>query len=380
MTSSTSTEIDDRQPAEEVYEISIFGPGVGECIVLHLGTGKWFIVDSCLSPNTKRPIALDYLQRLGVSASDSVEGILITHWHKDHTAGLPELVAECHSAKIFLSAALTSLEGLSFLRLFSKDRFSPTDREVRDLAQTLQFLRESNGRSRWQPITARYLFRDGTRNQSGKLISLSPSSVAVSQAIAKLASYAPEAKEPRLRRIVPDGPNFNAVALHFTGGKHCALLGSDLEECGKADTGWSALLLDNIYSELGLGVATMFKVPHHGSATSHHDGIWSDLLAEKPLSFTTPYSRSRLPSPSDISRITLRSDALWVTRHPAAGRKVNRDRMVEREMDAVVKSRRSVNDKMGHLQIRFCDSDGVAVCNNGLPVRYTAAEESTVAE
>ena len=52
-------------PAPDSIDISIFGPGIGECCVFHIGDGKWFVVDSC-TDTSGSPVALTYLQQLGV--------------------------------------------------------------------------------------------------------------------------------------------------------------------------------------------------------------------------------------------------------------------------------------------------------------------------
>ena len=35
-------------PGDEEFELTLFGPGYGESIVMHVGAGEWVIVDSCL--------------------------------------------------------------------------------------------------------------------------------------------------------------------------------------------------------------------------------------------------------------------------------------------------------------------------------------------
>ncbi|PXF57856.1 MAG: hypothetical protein C4B58_08625 [Deltaproteobacteria bacterium] len=35
-------------PSPDELEISLFGPGRGECVVAHLGNNDWLVVDSCL--------------------------------------------------------------------------------------------------------------------------------------------------------------------------------------------------------------------------------------------------------------------------------------------------------------------------------------------
>ena len=49
-------------PKEEEIEVSIIGPGYGECILLHVGHNDWVVVDSCINPKTKKPAALEYLK------------------------------------------------------------------------------------------------------------------------------------------------------------------------------------------------------------------------------------------------------------------------------------------------------------------------------
>src|SRR5438067_455186 len=36
-------------PDSSELELSVFGPGRGECLVVHLGAGEWMVVDSCLN-------------------------------------------------------------------------------------------------------------------------------------------------------------------------------------------------------------------------------------------------------------------------------------------------------------------------------------------
>jgi len=79
-------------------EISFFGPGIGECIVSHLGNNQWMIVDSCLDPSTRAPIALQYLNQKGVNVATDVKLFLISHWHDDHISGASEVLRACKSA------------------------------------------------------------------------------------------------------------------------------------------------------------------------------------------------------------------------------------------------------------------------------------------
>ena len=101
-------------PKSDEIELSLFGPGVGECIVLHVGNGKWIVVDSCLDVDGELPIAVRYLTSLGVDISRQVELIVATHWHDDHIRGLGQLVGLADAAKFACSAAFMSDQ---FLRM-----------------------------------------------------------------------------------------------------------------------------------------------------------------------------------------------------------------------------------------------------------------------
>ena len=92
--SASMAEIVFSPPSAEQLEISVFGPGYGECIVVHLGHGDWLINDSCVD-STGEPVALYYLRRIGVRVEDQVKLIVASHWHDDHVRGLREIVARC---------------------------------------------------------------------------------------------------------------------------------------------------------------------------------------------------------------------------------------------------------------------------------------------
>lgn len=354
--------INNSLPAINQAEISLFGPGIGECIVLHFGQGCWFIIDSCLCPETKQPIALKYLEKIGVDINTQVKGILITHWHSDHIKGVAELFKACSQAKLYLSNALISKEAFSIVSLYKKDIFTNTDQDIRELSEIIEFLFETKERSRLVPIKTRHTFFD-SRNTSpeSRLVALSPSDVAVTQSISKLISLTPKNKDSRTRNVVPESENLNAVAVHFTFGDFAVVLGSDLEETGNLQTGWSAVFEEKIIEELSLPNASLFKVSHHGSKTGHHEKIWQQLLIKKPLSIATPYTRSGLPTQENIEVIKELSSIFLITRAPKTNKKIKRDNIIERELRAITKNRVSLNEKMGHIQMRITDNDSIEI-------------------
>ena len=120
-----SKEIDLSIPKHDEFELSLFGPGIGECIVSHLGNGKWLVVDSCLHPESKQPIALNYLEQLCIDPKESIETILISHWHSDHIRGAANLVNNCSRARVCYPAALLEKEFLSLVSAYSGSNITP---------------------------------------------------------------------------------------------------------------------------------------------------------------------------------------------------------------------------------------------------------------
>ncbi|MGC1523037.1 MAG: MBL fold metallo-hydrolase, partial [Steroidobacteraceae bacterium] len=101
-------------PAPDEVEVTVIGPGFGECILVHTGSGRWLIVDSCRDPATRQPAALLYLRSLGVDPATSVDWIVATHWHADHVGGIYELVSICSKAQFFCASVLQKREFLKY--------------------------------------------------------------------------------------------------------------------------------------------------------------------------------------------------------------------------------------------------------------------------
>jgi len=97
--------VSDTPPSAHELELSVFGPGTGECVVVHLGDGDWIVIDSCIERESGTAVALSYLRELGVPVEKSVRLVVATHWHDDHIGGLGELFETARTAKFVNSAA-----------------------------------------------------------------------------------------------------------------------------------------------------------------------------------------------------------------------------------------------------------------------------------
>ena len=94
-----------RKPSDDEIEITLFGKGVGECVVIHLGGGRYVTIDSFINTETKRPIALDYLESMDVS-SENIDCVIVTHWHKDHVLGVSQLASNVSDNASFVMPAI----------------------------------------------------------------------------------------------------------------------------------------------------------------------------------------------------------------------------------------------------------------------------------
>jgi hypothetical protein len=55
-------------PRADELEVSIIGPGRGECVLIHMGDNEWCVVDSCVARGHKQPVAVEYLNAFNNNA------------------------------------------------------------------------------------------------------------------------------------------------------------------------------------------------------------------------------------------------------------------------------------------------------------------------
>lgn len=342
-------------PQPDELELSLFGPGVGECAVIHLGEGDWMVVDSCAHGPDRTPAALAYLESIDVDVSRQVKLIVVTHWHDDHIQGLAKLVRQAGQAQFACSAALQNQE---FLVLVSGDRdirMVANSSGVEQFSEVLDILEKRPGSYRtigpdhWAS-EGKLLFQRGAPSQAG-VWALSPSSQTISDAHRSLADIVPRAGQP-IRRFHHPKPNELSVALMVCAPTVQFLLGGDLETGRSTRHGWRAVLASNtIPGER----ATAYKVAHHGSENADLAGIWEEYLIAQPFALLTPYGKGRKPLPSgeDIARMKGRTERLYCTAWPPTCRPPRRESAVMRTMKETVRNHWAVPATMGHIRLRI---------------------------
>ncbi len=201
-----------RRAAGRPIEISLFGPGYGESLAIHIGSGEWIIVDSCINSDTDEPAALEYLVAEGVHVARDVSVILASHWHDDHIRGLATLVERCTSARFYCSLALRNDELLKLVESPARlaERVTPGTREF---GRILALLRDRGGAQsslgRTSLVQERTLIRETTES---RVLALSPSAEAVQASLRGFAQLLPEALRPHLRVAAPT-PNHASIVL-----------------------------------------------------------------------------------------------------------------------------------------------------------------------
>lgn len=334
-------------PAWDEIEVSLFGPGYGECVLVHLGDNRWLIVDACMDRKNGQPLALNYLDQLGLDATDAVKLIVASHWHDDHVKGLSRIVETCRQARFCLSEAMTSME---FLTLVNAYQYPVTEigNGCDELSKILRILQ----RRKPIPIPKSVLadmclwsmpLHDGT---ICKIHALSPSQAANLLAKRELGTLLQEGSERR--RLFVRSPNHVAVVLWIQIGNLRILLGADLEETTNSNTGWSVILSDSTCIN---GRANLFKIPHHGSETGHCPAVWDELLSPRPIAVLTPFNRSDLPREADRLRICSLTDKAYITttQQPKTQK---RQKVVQDRIKAMTKRLTPLSYSMGHIRCR----------------------------
>lgn len=351
--------IDTSIPNSKELEISIFGSHIGECIVVHLPGGKWLVVDSCQNSNTKKPVALEYFDSLGVDVKRDVALIVITHWHDDHIRGMGDLVEACDTARICFPSAMMKEEFLTLLSLHSGDS-SLVDRQTSgtsEMAKSVKVLQHRNALvgTTIIPVGADRILLE----ENNCLIrSLSPSDKAFHNALASFTALLPETGTER-KTLPRPTKNDNSIVLWLSCSGRIVLLGADLEETDDVETGWKAIVGSSVRPA---GKASFFKIPHHGSITGHSDDVWEHMVKNHAVCLMTEHSRGgySLPKDKDVERIKEKTTTLFCTSLPKH-RIVKRENAVERTLRGMTTKRKSLGGSIGQVQIRVSNDSKMKV-------------------
>jgi hypothetical protein len=219
-------------PDPDQIEITLFGPGYGECIVAHIGANKWIVVDSCIDTATGEPASIRYLNDLRVDPG-AVVRVVATHWHDDHIRGMARQVEVFENARFCASPALTRQEFLATIISYNSRHGIVVGSGASEMCKVLDLLRVRAGtttsmRFSWaldpDPPRCRVWSRAECR-----VITLSPSDKQFERFLLNLGKMAPVPHAAK-KRIPDQDPNDLSVAILISIGDQAVLLGADLEE------------------------------------------------------------------------------------------------------------------------------------------------------
>ena len=284
-------------PRPDEFELTLFGPGYGESIVLHVGEGNWVVVDSCID-SAEAPAALGYLKNIGIDPAQDVALVVATHWHDDHIRGMSGLVDACGSAIFCCAAALCKEEFLRVAATRETRHGSKAGSGLREIGTVFSQLRKIGSRPT-HAIANRLIYQRG----SCKIWALSPSDRVFARFLRTVGGVAEGDGKGRTADI---SPNEAAVALWIEVRDTSVLLGSDLER-----RGWKEIVDSG---QRPPAMASAFKVPHHGSANADLQEVWQEML-DRPVAVLTPWRRGAgaLPSKADVQRIEAHAREAYAT-------------------------------------------------------------------
>ena len=298
---------------------------------------------------TKNPIALDYLKCLGLNPKEVIKHIVVTHWHDDHIKGISDIAEKCPQADIILPNAFLDPKFGRLVGLENENRMIPVGSGLRELKNIFISFKEGS-RKKSSPIWAIAnlpLFPSGRK----KMIALSPSHKEVTRSIQFVADILAKIEiNGEQKKVVYNKSNDTSIVLWIEVNKLRALLGSDLEFTRATGCGWDAILSSSFAPKQK---AKIFKVPHHGSKTSHHDSLWEKLLVKKAFAVLTPYTSSKLPRKSDANRILGFTSQAYSASQKGTPKKIKRNAAVERTIKEVTKSKRVLESRLGAVRINY---------------------------
>lgn len=303
------------------------------------------IVDSCVdSRGTPRPLC--YLEDLGIDPAESVRSVVATHWHDDHIKGMAQVVARCRKARFCCSGALGSREFLAAVGRSEVRSRSRVSSGVRELHEVFSHLAESR-RPTWA-LADRLL----DRFSDSDVWALSPDDTAFDRFLESLTRLLPDHGATK-RRIPRLSPNEASVVLWVRSPGFTSLLGADLERAG-----WQRIVGRKTRPE---GMASAFKVAHHGAESAHEPAVWKRMLMHSPVAILTPWKKGggSLPTKADQRRIAEQTTRAYVTAPPSGTRKrKEQSRAVERTLREMGAELRRDSQQFGAVRLRRRLDDG----------------------
>ncbi|MBF0121079.1 MAG: hypothetical protein HQK79_19790 [Desulfobacterales bacterium] len=358
----SNNEMNNKSPSRHEFELTLFGNGYGECVLLHVCDNKWIIIDSCINPWTKKIAPIEYLESVGVDASKQVKLLVISHWHDDHIEGFSRIYQLCINAKLALSQAMHQREFFRFINVVHQRPIysyagKSTD-EIKQILDTMLNRKEISGEYKCKWVSndsILYNEKIETKGSDAKIVALSPLDHSITTALVEISNLIPKANT-QIRVNSSINPNHFAIVLWISIGDIHILLGSDLEERAHPKGAWSVIANNGTRPN---DMADIFKVPHHGSQNAYCNLVYEKMLTDNHLSLLTPFTHGKvaLPNHSDIKRLKEKKCSGLYLACRVSSKKNRHDAVVEKILKESTKSRETLNS-FGYITLRKNVLDG----------------------
>lgn len=248
--------------------VLVFGPGLGELILVRVPPGLWVVVDGCGAKG------IDYAAAVLHHYGDARPAVVVlTHPHDDHSRGIADVIRKAtpndrkdqwpRVGMVLPPGDDVALRSDGFIAAVTLDAIAAVEDRWK-----------MSPECRWEMHAG-----DSERVGDATLRALSPARAVRD---AQLARWS--AREPFDKNTI-------ASALLLTWRGRRVLLGSDLVEDPGA--GWTT----SLQLDPELGDHELLKVPHHGSDKALHDDVLRPRArVPEPFRVLAPFSKQRLPS------------------------------------------------------------------------------------
>jgi hypothetical protein len=339
--------------ADNQVEISLFGPGAGECILIGIGRNNWYCVDSCIPRGESSPVALSYLHSQGIDVADSLKKIIVTHWHDDHIRGIADVYKQATNARLIISPFVKERDFIPLLKTYGSN--TDTTIGTREILELL-FLQEKRDKDFSLAIMNRTL-DNSQLNISGfiidtRIISYSPTDRYTNACLKELGKLLASLPSSDLSFNLPDpNINFSSIVLFVEIGNFRVLLGSDMSVDSNG-LGWATIIDDPVIKRNPR--SDIYKVAHHGSVKSDSSRIWTELLNSNPKCILTPFTRGKniVPNRKGIENIREKTTDAFISSYTKSNGKKRRQNEIQSTLTDFGIKPKYAFPKCGHIRLR----------------------------
>lgn len=352
------------RPEDNELEVSIFGSGYGESVVIHIPHVGWGIIDSCVQKFDGQPIVppLEYLLKILDHPYPKLAFFILTHPHEDHCKGIDKII-KGYPGGIERVCRYDGF-GLRELRAQNANKNTELRRIVPGLVYAFRAMNEAKDKgSQLKDLSEMTLVFDKrikTKNDCFidiRMMALSPSAESKVKYREELIKAINIEEGSFLVEKDCTDHNLISVALVLTVGNLQVVFGGDVEAGTNNETGWAGIV-SNI-NEFPLW-AHIVKVPHHGSENAHNDLAWEKFCSRgKPIALIAPFLNGSvaLPKENDVERIKALSQKVGVAGYTNLETRLKKyySRDVVRSIESTARTMKIIErpTKPGFIRVRY---------------------------